>query len=183
LGDARIEKIIHLTEVFTTGNILELGAKERSIKQHFCDLSYKTADIEPGCDLTFDCNKDFPIEEATYDTVIAGDIIEHVKQPSRFIEEVHRILCPGGVLILSTPNVMRNWQAYMRDDHISLLSCDEVLYLMRKKKFIIAHVTGSSVGFTTGRLGWAPGLHWLSKKLGDLFPMLSYYTIAVGIKP
>ena len=46
----------------------------------------------------------YPIRNETYDTVIAGDIIEHVLKPYDFLLECHRILKPNGTLILTTAN-------------------------------------------------------------------------------
>ena len=46
----------------------------------------------------------YPIKNETYDTVIAGDIIEHVLKPYDFLLECHRILKANGTLILTTAN-------------------------------------------------------------------------------
>jgi SAM-dependent methyltransferase len=39
-----------------------------------------------------------------FDTVVAGEIIEHLEDPIRFLAGCHHVLEPGGRLILSTPN-------------------------------------------------------------------------------
>jgi 2-polyprenyl-3-methyl-5-hydroxy-6-metoxy-1,4-benzoquinol methylase len=40
----------------------------------------------------------------SFDVVCLGDVIEHVPSPRRVCAEVHRILRPGGVIVLRTPN-------------------------------------------------------------------------------
>lgn len=40
----------------------------------------------------------------TADTVVAGELIEHVADPGGLIESAHRHLRPGGQFVLSTPN-------------------------------------------------------------------------------
>lgn len=45
-----------------------------------------------------------PVRNAKFDAVIATAVIEHVKDASRFINEIFRVLTPGGILILTTPN-------------------------------------------------------------------------------
>lgn len=45
-----------------------------------------------------------PFEDNTFDAIYAGEIIEHTWTPAKMITECHRILKPGGLLILDTPN-------------------------------------------------------------------------------
>ncbi len=43
-------------------------------------------------------------EENSLDSIIAGEIIEHLEDPVCFLRQCHKILKPDGVLVLSTPN-------------------------------------------------------------------------------
>ncbi len=45
-----------------------------------------------------------PFRTGTVDSVVASEVYEHLTHPEGFIEEVRRILKPGGRLILTTPN-------------------------------------------------------------------------------
>jgi len=40
----------------------------------------------------------------TFDVVVSFETIEHILQGSEFLRECHRVLKPGGLLIISTPN-------------------------------------------------------------------------------
>jgi len=42
--------------------------------------------------------------EDRYDTILAGEIIEHLDSPQAFLEGCYAILNPGGRLVISTPN-------------------------------------------------------------------------------
>lgn len=46
-----------------------------------------------------------PLKNNSVDIVIAGEIIEHIFNPVRFLSEINRILKYKGTLILSTPNI------------------------------------------------------------------------------
>lgn len=48
-----------------------------------------------------------------YDVVIAGDVIEHLRQPVAMLREVRRVLRPGGQLLLSVPN-FGHWYPRLR---------------------------------------------------------------------
>jgi SAM-dependent methyltransferase len=49
----------------------------------------------------------FPYPDASFDMVLFCEIIEHLTvDPTHFLCEIHRVLKPGGHLLLTTPNVM-----------------------------------------------------------------------------
>jgi SAM-dependent methyltransferase len=45
-----------------------------------------------------------PYEDGAFDAVVSLQVIEHLHSPQEFLTECARVLAPGGVLILSTPN-------------------------------------------------------------------------------
>ena len=45
----------------------------------------------------------WPLEDASFDVVWAGETIEHVADTAAWLSEVRRVLRPGGTLLLSTP--------------------------------------------------------------------------------
>ena len=49
--------------------------------------------------------EDFPFEDSCFDAVFAGEIIEHLFDPDRFLDEVYRVLKAQGFFVLSTPNL------------------------------------------------------------------------------
>jgi len=45
-----------------------------------------------------------PLPDADFDVVMALDVLEHLAAPLRLLRELHRVLRPGGLLILGVPN-------------------------------------------------------------------------------
>lgn len=45
-----------------------------------------------------------PFEDDSFDCVVSFQVIEHIKDDRRLVEEVRRVLKPGGKFIVSTPN-------------------------------------------------------------------------------
>jgi 2-polyprenyl-3-methyl-5-hydroxy-6-metoxy-1,4-benzoquinol methylase len=56
--------------------------------------------LELNLDIQFD-----QLEHASYDSVIAIDLLEHVFDPFSFVRHCHEILRPGGALFLRVPNL------------------------------------------------------------------------------
>lgn len=71
-----------------------------------CDLfakDFQAAEV-PFRELDF--NRPLPFAEASFDLVYSVEVFEHLWRPYDVLQDVHRILRPGGWLVLSTPNVL-----------------------------------------------------------------------------
>jgi 2-polyprenyl-3-methyl-5-hydroxy-6-metoxy-1,4-benzoquinol methylase len=51
---------------------------------------------------------ELPFEPGSFDVVLCGDLIEHLRDPERFLARVRPLLRDDGRLVLTTPNVA-NW--------------------------------------------------------------------------
>jgi SAM-dependent methyltransferase len=53
-----------------------------------------------------DLNCLLPFRTASFDGVDLIEVIEHIENQPQLIREIHRVLKPGGVMVVSTPNVL-----------------------------------------------------------------------------
>jgi SAM-dependent methyltransferase len=85
------------------GVVMDVGAKQAKYRSLVLATEYLTLDIrtDVGADIVGDVH-DVPREDSSLDTVIATEVIEHCQDPARVVGEIHRILRPGGVCVLST---------------------------------------------------------------------------------
>lgn len=54
-------------------------------------------------DKKVDLNETIPIEDNSFDTILATDVLEHIANPELCIHEIERLLKPRGKLILAVP--------------------------------------------------------------------------------
>lgn len=69
-----------------------------------------------------------PFFPRRFDTVLSFHMVEHLPEPQRFLQEAARVLRPGGILVLATPNpqgigarLMKARWSGLVPEHISLL--------------------------------------------------------------
>lgn len=92
--------------------VLEIGpdgfpsAYRRSVEaQSGRGLSWDTLDLFRDERLTFIASSEyaFPIESGTYDVVLSGQVIEHVRKPWVWMREVARVCKAGGIVVTINP--------------------------------------------------------------------------------
>jgi len=59
---------------------------------------------QPGLEFLLGNGREIPLGESAAGVFVCLETIEHVRQDVEFIDEVWRVLQPGGVMICSTPN-------------------------------------------------------------------------------
>jgi 2-polyprenyl-3-methyl-5-hydroxy-6-metoxy-1,4-benzoquinol methylase len=54
-----------------------------------------------------DLDEPLDFADASFDVVVAGELLEHLRDPHRIVDDVRRVLRPGGVFVASVPNAYR----------------------------------------------------------------------------
>ncbi|HYF46783.1 MAG TPA: class I SAM-dependent methyltransferase [Acidimicrobiales bacterium] len=120
------------------------------------------------------------------EVVVAGEVIEHLDDPGSFLDGLHRLLAPGGELILTTPNAsgLLNGFAAMagaeinHPDHVILFSWRTLTNLMSRHgwevvdtaTFVPAVKAAPGSGLRQTVLGLAGRfVLWLERTIGKLW--------------
>ncbi len=135
---------LFLLEKYIKGNVLDLGCGEgvyikrikkinHSINAYGVDISseiIKKAKKEAS-DIDFQSASVYqlPYLDNFFDLIYSIDVIEHLDNPEKMLKEVKRILKPGGIFIIQTPNYpikrvydfynvvsKKNWRHSFKDD-------------------------------------------------------------------
>jgi SAM-dependent methyltransferase len=94
---------------FMRGRVVDLGGGKyggrstfqpplHKVKAWYClntDIS-----VHPDCCGSAEC---VPLKEVAVDTVIMTEVLEYLSSPQKALNELHRILIPGGIGIISIP--------------------------------------------------------------------------------
>lgn len=95
---------------------------------------------------------DLKFEDNYFDIVIAREIIEHLPEPQKALKEAFRVLCPGGLLVVTSPNrdslhLRVNRMLGHRDfmcssDHVRELTYREATDILTAEGFLIKKTGG-----------------------------------------
>lgn len=85
----------------TDEEVLDVGAGST----HYADVFPRrvTFDIDPERkpDVVGDIAR-MPFENNSYGTIVCSEVFEHLQDPKAAVSEIHRVLKPGGLLLLTT---------------------------------------------------------------------------------
>jgi 2-polyprenyl-3-methyl-5-hydroxy-6-metoxy-1,4-benzoquinol methylase len=108
-------------------------------------------DIKNGQAVTITASAEFlPFRDQCFQLLFAGEVIEHLPEPSRAIKDWVRVLGIGGRMIISTPNgllVSRSWNP----DHIRMFTPRDLKKSLRRLGLRHIRSKGIFTGLVSGR--------------------------------
>jgi SAM-dependent methyltransferase len=156
------------------GRLLELGcacgfllvaARERGFDVHGIEMSAWAAAYARqtyGLDVRTGSLEEANLPAASHDVVVMADVIEHLTDPPATLRAIHRILRPGGRLLLLTPDIgsamarlcgTRWWS--LLDDHYFYFSRRTLARLLDGEGFAVERISALGRVFPVG--------HWVFK--------------------
>jgi SAM-dependent methyltransferase len=127
--------LLHCQE-YVSGKLLDVGCGRKPYK----DTYFAAATSYTGVDYLTETSRpdivasalDLPLENQSFETVVSTELLEHVPDPLRALREMHRVLRPGGYLILSTPMY---WPRHEIPYDFLRYPYDGLLYLLKESGF------------------------------------------------
>lgn len=132
----------------------------------------------------------------SYDVITGFDVIEHVPDPVGFVVAAHRLLSPGGVLALTTPDtgslscrlMGRRWYFYIPTAHLTGFNRNTLSRLLEQHGFEVVSVDRAwkalTYNYTLAQFGLGnPFLYRVWKALGLVVPQSSrdrFFFLSIG---
>jgi SAM-dependent methyltransferase len=123
--------------------VLDVGAGGMPYRDLFPHVgSYVAMDIPPSPNMdVYGDGMALPFRDATFDSVLCNEVLEHVPEPASLMGEVARVLRPGGVLLLSTP---QTWGLHAEPYDFYRYTKYGLDYLSRKAGLEVIEITATS---------------------------------------
>lgn len=88
--------------------VLDAGAGEQTYSKYFAHCQYESADFEmvdkPYAKSTYVCDlAAIPVDDGRFDRIIFNQVMEHLPDPLIVLQELRRVLKPGGQLLCTCP--------------------------------------------------------------------------------
>jgi 2-polyprenyl-3-methyl-5-hydroxy-6-metoxy-1,4-benzoquinol methylase len=156
------------------GDVLDVGAGTGSLSARLANetavTSVTAADLAahatvspPGAAakkvrwLSADLNTPLPLPAASFDLIVAIEIVEHLENPRATAREWRRLLRPGGALVMSTPNTesIRSLLSFMaRGQHASFTARSYPEHITPLARVDLQRVLAEA-GFTGIEFSWS----------------------------
>lgn len=159
--------------------LLDVGCSSGSFLGTAIQLNYKAEGVEPaaqaasaaqarGLKVRNGLLHEVAYPDGEFDAITLFEVIEHLRDPLPLLKECHRILRPGGILLIGTGNAAswtasatrENWAYFSiatHGGHISFFTPDSLKTLARTAGFSLQRLDTRSVRFREKTKSTEPG--------------------------
>lgn len=107
-----ISEEIQKNSFYLSGKIMDYGCGSRPYEVFFPDSQYVGVDVsisghpqkDKKADVYFD-GETLPFEDCYFDGILASEVLEHVMDLKKCLSELHRVIKPGGRILITCPFV------------------------------------------------------------------------------
>lgn len=166
-GEAIVRRVDHAAQIFrqhapSPANLLDIGCGVGTISEylghelglaqvHGIDVSENLVSeaVKRGVrarQVDLDASP-LPFPDASFDAVFCGEVIEHVLDTDRLLDEIERVLTPSGLCVMSTPN-LASWV-----NRVALLLGWQPFFTTVSSRYLLGRPSWSSAGYEDGGIG------------------------------
>ncbi len=134
------------------GRLLDIGCGVKPYRAMLAGVTHHIGIERPGTrsrSTVVDCWSDalaLPFADASFDSVLCNEVLEHVTDPARLFAEAARVLKPGGTLVLSTP---QTWGLHEEPHDYWRFTCLGLAHLARGAGLAVEDITPTCGTFAT----------------------------------
>src|SRR5215831_7858806 len=101
---------------FQKPRVLDVGGRLQPYRELLpASCRYWSVDLRPTALLSAVANAEsLPFQQDTFNLVICTQMLEYSQCPQQVVKEIHRVLVPGGTLLLSAPSIFPRDSEYDR---------------------------------------------------------------------
>jgi SAM-dependent methyltransferase len=171
------EDVRRIRELVPTGRLLEVGCGYGYFLKCALDAGYDAYGIDLSPEAVAQAQARFPgrvfrglleetpeIQGQAFDVVFASHLIEHLTEPAAFLRAAGRLLRPGGLVVLVTPNIKSllarfsgsRWVSFKIPEHVSYYDPRTITELLRRSGYEVRAIDSAyqhySLPFVTSRV-------------------------------
>lgn len=169
--------------------LLDVGCSSGAFLHTACRLGYRAEGVEPSADAAQTARaagltvftgylEQAQFADATFDAITLIEIVEHLRDALGLMRECARILKPGGVVLVTTPNAQSwtaramgaRWAGFSLNamgGHISFFNPHSIALLAARSGLAVHHIETRNVRFFE-RGQCSRGLHAAAKVAAEL---------------
>jgi SAM-dependent methyltransferase len=162
----------------TEGQILDVGSSQFTLHSELQKhRDVVGLDIDPKKEPLFirGSANSLPFKPNTFAVIIAGEIIEHFKDPTQFLKECFLCLIKNGALMITTPNRDSWWnritKSYHHHWHLNIMNEYELLKELTAQGFSVKETKYVPYDkYTSGEEDGLPHFYWLRETIHLVLP-------------